>query len=374
MKIGLFLPNATFDQPGTPEVGGIETFAFTVGEALQKLGHEVILYGGEPKPGRTHRLTTIPLKLFPYWETKSIPDIGTRFQRLVQRLHFGWVSRHEWRADQFDLVLLSKPFDWPLAWWWKRTQPNLRVIMGFHGTDFFAGDRCFYKAIDRAFAVSPVVADLAEKHVGSRPVLIPNPTDVDFFSPDDSQSTRVTSAEEPFRIAASGRLVGWKGFHQLVTAAALLRAKGVNVEVTLAGDGPERPALQKQIDECGIAEQFTLCGRLERDSLRDLLRRSDAYVAPSIGMEAFSIAALEAGSVGLPLLFSNRIGLGDFLSPADFLSYPADDAVALGEGIETLIARQSDAAWSDRASRHARMRAQFSPAVIAQKLVDLAAL
>jgi len=86
MKIGIFLPNATFDMPGSPEVGGIETFSFTVGEALQRLGHEVVLFGGKPKPGRNHRATTMTLELHPYWETKSIPDIGTRFQPLHQPL------------------------------------------------------------------------------------------------------------------------------------------------------------------------------------------------------------------------------------------------------------------------------------------------
>ncbi len=70
MKIGIFLPNATFDQPGTSEVGGIETYAFTVGEALQRMGHEVVLFGGKPKPGRTHAATTIPLELAPYWECR----------------------------------------------------------------------------------------------------------------------------------------------------------------------------------------------------------------------------------------------------------------------------------------------------------------
>ena len=34
MKIGLFLPNATFDLPGTNEVGGIEVYALELGEAL----------------------------------------------------------------------------------------------------------------------------------------------------------------------------------------------------------------------------------------------------------------------------------------------------------------------------------------------------
>src|SRR6202012_1652815 len=96
MKIGIFLPNATFDLPGSREVGGIETFAFTVGEALQRLGHSVRLFRGAPKPGRTHRPTRLELELHPYIETRRIPDLGTRFQRLVQRLHFGWSIRAAW--------------------------------------------------------------------------------------------------------------------------------------------------------------------------------------------------------------------------------------------------------------------------------------
>ena len=64
MKIGIFLPNATFDLPGMPEVGGIEVFALTVGEAWQRAGHEVILYGGHPKNGRQHRPTPLTLRLF----------------------------------------------------------------------------------------------------------------------------------------------------------------------------------------------------------------------------------------------------------------------------------------------------------------------
>lgn len=370
MKIGIFLPNATFDQPGTPEVGGIETFAFTVGEAMQRLGHEVVLYGGAPKTGCSHRETTLTLRLFSYWETKSIPDIGTRFQRLVQRLHFGWKSRHAWSEEQFDVALLAKPFDWPVAWWWKRQQPTLKVIMGFHGTDFFAGDRNFYRAVDRAFAVSPSVADLAEKHVGSRPELIPNPTDVDFFTPGDIAPRPVTA---PLQLAASGRLVGWKGFHQLIAALAILSQRKIPFHCTLAGDGPERAALQQLVAENKLEAYVSLCGRLDRTALRTLLRTSDLYVAPSIGMEAFSIAALEAASVGLPLLLSDRIGLSGYLQPDDFVSYPAEDATALADQLISLAARRSDAVWMDRAARHARMRELFSPEVVAQKIIALVA-
>jgi glycosyltransferase involved in cell wall biosynthesis len=370
MKIGIFLPNATFDLPGSPEVGGIETFSFTVGEALQRLGHEVVLFGGAPKAGRTHRATTLTLELHPYWETRSIPDVGTRFQRLIQRLHFAWSIRDAWRRQACDAVLLAKPFDWPVAWKWKRARPELKVVMGFHGTDFFPGDIRFYGAVDAAFAVSRTVADLAEAHVGRRPVLIPNPVDVDFFSPESSAGPR--SGNDAWRLVSSGRLVGWKGFLNLVEAVARLRDEhGIAARLTLAGEGPERPALEARIAERGLAEHVKLCGRLEAAELRELLRAGDLYVLPSIGMEAFSIGALEAACVGLPLALSDQVGLAEYLTPADVATYPAREVPALTALLKELHARRNDPAWTDRAARHTRLRKEFSGETVARRILEL---
>ena len=369
MKIGIFLPNATFDLPGSPEVGGIETFSFTVGEALQRMGHEVVLWGGAPKRGRTYRATTITLELHPYWETKSIPDLGTRFQRLVQRLHFAWSSRRAWSRHQCDMVLLAKPFDWPVAWWWKRSRPELKVIMGFHGTDFFAGDTSLYGAVDAAFAVSKAVADLAAKRVGQRPVLIPNPVDVDFFSPGDGGEQK---GPGDWHLVSSGRLVGWKGFSNLIEAVARLRDEHhISARLSLAGEGPEGANLQARITSLSLASQVRLCGLLDAPALRELLRSGDIYVLPSIGMEAFSISALEGACVGLPLLLSDQVGLAGFLTEADCLTYPARDVSDLVASLKKLHDRRSDSAWIDRAARHARQREQFSPEQVATRILDL---
>jgi glycosyltransferase involved in cell wall biosynthesis len=369
MKIGIFLPNATFDLPGSPEVGGIETFSFAVGEALQKIGHEVVLFGGQPKPGRTHRTTTLTLELHPYWETKSIPDIGTRFQRLVQRLHFAWSCRTAWARQHCDVALLAKPFDWPMAWWWKKSRPDLKVIMGFHGTDFFAGDRNFYGAVDAAFAVSKQVADLAEKHVEKRPVLIPNPVDVDFFSLGETQNA---SKNEDWHLVSSGRLVGWKGFSNLIEAMAKLRdAHHIHARLTLAGDGPEREKLEARIKSLGLDSKILLCGLLDAPALRDLLRSGDLYVLPSIGMEAFSISALEGACTGLPLLLSDQVGLAAYLTSQDFESYPSRDTDALAVALKKLYDRRQELAWIDRAARHARLRDQFSAELAAKRLLEL---
>jgi glycosyltransferase involved in cell wall biosynthesis len=372
VKIGFFIPNATFDFPGSPEVGGIETYSFTVGEALQRLGHEVVLFGGRPKAGRGHRATTIPLELSPYWETKSIPDIGTRFQRLVQRLHFAWTSRHAWRRHQCDVVILAKPFDWPVAWFWKRSRPGLKVIMGFHGTDFFAGDRYFYHAVDAAFAVSPRVAQLAKAHVGVRPVSIPNPVDLDIFHPAADAPPR--SAAAPWHLVASGRFIGWKGFAVLLDALALARDRHqLDFHLSLAGSGTEQDRLEAQIGRLDLGGRVELCGRLAPEGLRDLMRSGDLYVVPSIGLDACPISALEALAVGLPLLLSDQVGLNDFLTDRDIASYPSRSVDALVDRLVALHARRHEADWNDHQARHERVRDLVSAEKVAQRILDLAA-
>lgn len=367
MKIGFFLPNATFDLPGSAEVGGIETFTFYVGEALQRLGHEVVLFGGRPKAGRAHRPTTMRVELFDYIETRDIPDLGTRFRRLVQRLHFGWRCRRAWLAERFDVAMLAKPFDWPVAWVWKRWQPDLKVVMGFQGTDFFAGDHRFYRAVDREFAVSAVVADLAQARVGRRPAVIHNPTDTRFFC---APRARARPAG-PFTLVASGRLVGWKGFDRLVAAIAAVRRAGLDVHCRIAGDGPKRDLLERLIADEGLTETVHLAGRLDRERLRDFLWDGDAYVAASVGLDAFPLGTVEAVCTGLPLLLSDQVGCCEALTLAEFVAYPARDPTALAAGITTLFDRHADPAWTDRTARHTRMIEIFSPERTARRILGL---
>jgi len=262
-------------------------------------------------------------------------------------------------------VLLAKPFDWPVAWWWKKSRADLRVIMGFHGTDFFAGDRKFYGAVDAAFAVSPRVAELAEAHVGRRPVLIPNPVDVDFFSP----ALNLPLREGPWRIVSSGRLVGWKGFANLIEAMARLRDEhGIEATLDLAGEGPERVALEERIAVLRLDGRVTLRGLLDAPALRDLLRAGELYVQPSIGLEAFSISALEAACTGLPLVLSDQVGLAKFLVPEDYVLYPANDVGAL---TKLLAERHGRRDIGDRVARHERIRGTFSAERAAREILRL---
>jgi glycosyltransferase involved in cell wall biosynthesis len=227
MKIGLFLPNATFDLPGTSEVGGIEAYALELGEQLQARGHAVMLFGGKPKEGRRHRAIAIPYRLFDYIETKDIPKLGTRFRKLVQRLHFGSASFSALMETQFDTVFVFKPYDFINAWRWKRVQKNLKVIMNYQGTDFFPTDRFWHRWIDREYAVSPENARLAQARYGGSVPVIPNAVDTSLFQPAGERAG--------LQLLTAGRLVGWKGLRVLAEAVAAVP----EIHWHVAGDGPE---------------------------------------------------------------------------------------------------------------------------------------
>jgi glycosyltransferase involved in cell wall biosynthesis len=299
MKIGIFLPNATFDLPGTAEVGGIEVYALELGEQMQKRGHDVTLFGGKPKNGRRHRAISFPHQLFDYIETKDIPKLGTRFRKLVQRLHFGSASMQALSEAQFDTVFVFKPYDFINAWRWKFRRKELKVIMNYQGTDFFPTDRFWHRWINREYAVSPENARLAESRYGGTVPVIPNAVDTTLFQPATGK------ALDGLHLLTAGRLVGWKGLR--VLAEAVAEVPGIHWH--LAGDGPELAWLKSHAEEKNYASRVTWHGVLEAADVAQLMQSCHFFAQPSIGFDACPTAVLQAMSSGLVVAMSDKVGL-----------------------------------------------------------------
>ena len=313
MKIGLFLPNATFDLPGTNEVGGIEVYALELGTQLQKRGHDITLFGGKPKPGLRHRDIPFPHQLFDYIETKDIPKLGTRFRKLVQRLHFASASMRALTEARFDTVFVFKPYDFINARRWKSLQPNLKVVMNYQGTDFFPTDLFWHRWIDREYAVSPENSRLAEARYGGKVPVIPNAVDTTLFQP------AATPASDGAQLVTAGRLVGWKGLRLL--AAAVAEVPGIHWHV--AGDGPELDWLKAHAAEKKYARRVTWHGVLEPAALARLMQSSDTFAQPSVGFDACPTAVLQAMSSGLVVAMSDKVGLHESFAPdREFLLVP----------------------------------------------------
>jgi len=111
-----------------------------------------------------------------------------------------------------------------------------------------------------------------------------------------------TESFRPKTIISAGRLVSGKGFAQLI--GYMKGLAGWKLEI--AGDGPERVRLEKQIQEMGYQDQVTLLGPLLRTELMQRVANSEIFVL-NTHFETFSFQILEALALGTPVI-APRVG------------------------------------------------------------------
>jgi glycosyltransferase involved in cell wall biosynthesis len=104
--------------------------------------------------------------------------------------------------------------------------------------------------------------------------------------------------------------------------------------LTIAGDGPERDAVEGLFARFG--ERVVLAGQLGPAEMRDIYRNADLLVWPGVG-EAFGMAYLEAQAEGCPVLAEDRPGVRDVVRAGGRLT-PPGDAAAYAAAIDRLAA------------------------------------
>jgi colanic acid/amylovoran biosynthesis glycosyltransferase len=105
-----------------------------------------------------------------------------------------------------------------------------------------------------------------------------------------------TPADEPQRqhyLLAVGRLHRVKNYEFLIQACAALRDQGLDVICWIAGEGPERPALERQIQALRLQERVCLIGHVPPAHLSGYYRHADLVVLTSLS-EGIPVALMEA--------------------------------------------------------------------------------
>lgn len=103
-------------------------------------------------------------------------------------------------------------------------------------------------------------------------------------------------------LAFAGRL----GPQKAVGAALEAVAQAPGVTLVVAGDGPERTALEAHARELGIDGRVRFLGSVPRETVLRLFRAADASVLPS-AWENFPHTVVEALAVGCPVI-ATRVG------------------------------------------------------------------
>lgn len=165
----------------------------------------------------------------------------------------------------------------------------------------------------------------------------------------------------PFRIGFVGSLAQmYKGPDVLLRAAALCRARGMNIESALAGDGRHAAAMKALAKQLGIEERTQFLGQLPfGKAVFDFLDSVDLFVMPSYA-EGLPRALLEAMARGCPCVGSDVGGIPELLDAAEMA--PAGDAKALAEKIIEVEA--SGARLKEMAARNLEKARRFSPELL----------
>ena len=86
---------------------------------------------------------------------------------------------------------------------------------------------------------------------------------------------------KPLRLLQACRFIEKKGLDVTLQAAKKLTEFGFDVWLTLAGDGPQRPALESSAVKLGIASRVRFTGFLNSDQLAQEYSQHDVFLHPS---------------------------------------------------------------------------------------------
>lgn len=139
----------------------------------------------------------------------------------------------------------------------------------------------------------------------------------------------------------AGRLEPHRGADVLVESLGILRERGLPFVAAIVGDGPERAALERRIDELNLTTSIHVVA--PPDDIRPCLAAADAVVVPS-RWDGASAVLLEALARGRPLIASAVGGAIDAVDNGHTgRLVPPGDARALADALESFH-RRPDAA------------------------------
>ena len=128
----------------------------------------------------------------------------------------------------------------------------------------------------------------------------------------------------------------YKGADVAIDAVADCVARGVNLELTIIGDGKCRPKLERQAAKLGLSRRVIFRGNIPAgEPVVAALDESDLFVMAS-RTEGLPRALIEAMARGLPCIGTGVGGIPELLQPEDLV--PPNDAAALGRKLREVIA------------------------------------
>jgi teichuronic acid biosynthesis glycosyltransferase TuaC len=199
----------------------------------------------------------------------------------------------------------------------------------------------------------------------SQVATIGNGVDSQRFQPLDRNAARAMLGipADAKVVVSVGGLSTHKGHHLTIAAVAELRRRGLPVKLYIAGEGPAREGLQRQIADLRLADHVRLLGTVPNEELHRWYSAADVSCLAS-SREGWANVLLESMACGTPVVASRIWGTPEVVV-SDRLGLLVDvNAEAIASGLESALSRLWDRA---AISAHARTQSWES---VAQKVEE----
>lgn len=227
-----------------------------------------------------------------------------------------------------------------------------------------------WQRANRVIAISDAVRRIAVAS-GVRPdrvAVIPSGIPLDGGEPVPPLDLRGQLGLPPDTLLAVsvGALVAHKDYRTFVSAAAALRDRHPALHWVIAGEGPRRSDLTRQIERLGLGRRVHLIGSVPDG--RAVIAAGDLFVASS-REEGLNTSVLDAMLLGVPVVSTDAGGLPEALGGGAGLLSPAGDPQALARNVAALL---SDSALGPTLVGAARERVrQFGSDRMAQGILGV---
>ncbi len=326
MRIGFFADSFF------PIVGGAETFLHNLATRLTRKGDDVLVLAPHIR-GSDNRMD-VPYSLKRYSRPSS-----KRFGVSQLLLPLAW---HQWQR-RLDVLHCNSAYPSAYLGTTLKDWTNLPVVVRPHGDDILPNQRiCRHpklaayakQALSRADAIVAQGQFLRQSLLDfgvpdSLIHVIHNGVDLALFAQGEPYPHR-----RPY-LLAMGSLFRRKGFDVLLEAFA--RIRGDEVDLLIAGDGPELIRLTELASRLGVSNQVRFLRHVSGQEKINLFRSALLLVVPS-RCEPFANVILEGLASGLPIVASEVDGNPELVHPdRNGVLFPNENVEALTEKLQRLI-------------------------------------
>lgn len=337
----------------TPYIGGVELITDDLLAALTASGHEVTVIarkGQLTMDGTNVPGTDVPVHYFPFREAL----LNNRFDEIVSITRRIGDLKEQLKPDLIHVNFCGPSSIFHLRTLAAHRAPTLMTLYALperEPSKTGVVERLF-AAADWVVAPSQAVIDRTREwfpQVIVKSSVIYNTLNL------PKVEVRPLPFDRP-QLLCLGRIVPDKGFDLVVDALASIVRVVPEIQLTIAGDGIDRPRLEQQARRLNVDDKIVVTGWVPPKEVLDLINTATIVIVPSRWFEPAPLVAIQAAHMGRPVVGARTGGIPELVvDRVTGVVVDKDDSEAIARAVIYLMQNQDQArGMGQRAKARAR--------------------